>query len=219
MEGSNQVSKLRIQEFHKSYGKDFTLEIPKLVIGEGIHVILGANGSGKSTLLRAIAGIHSFQGSIALGTTSLKDQPIDFRRLIGFAEAQPSFPNFLSLPDLISVVLKAKPMAESELNNLKRSLNIGDWQNQAIGSFSSGMLKKSAILLAFMGDPKLIILDEPFTTLDVATQNSLTELIKSKSAMGHQFLMTSHQDQPLENLEITSTIKLAAGKMIEHEPA
>ncbi len=210
---------LELIDFRKSYGSDFHLEIGSLNLEAGIHLILGENGSGKSTLLKAVAGIHPFEGEIVLSGVSISKDPLKYRKLIGFAEAEPLFPDFLSLEDLIQVVVKAKPSSPTQVEDLKETLKIGAFSQQAIGSYSSGMLKKSALLLAFIGDPKLIILDEAFTTLDVGTQHSLTKLVQRKSKEGTSFLLTSHQNEPITAFDLISTISLNQGRIIEHEGA
>ena len=204
---------LSLSGFEKKYPSGFEVVIPQLDLPQGIHLILGGNGSGKSTLLKALAGIHPANGWVELNGVSLFDQPLEYRRKIGFATAEPTFPEFLNLHDLIAFVAKAKQASEAEISELKVVFDVEDFLSLPIGGYSSGMLKKSALLLAFLGNPELVILDEPFTTIDAHTQDQLVHLIKSKADKGTGFLITSHQRGPIELLPISSILHMKSGKI------
>lgn len=207
---------LHLTNFEKRYPSGFGVVIPELQLPQGIHVILGGNGSGKSTLLKALAGIHPANGTVVLNGISLFDQPLEYRRKIGFAPAEPTFPEFLNLHDLIAFVAKAKQASIAEISELKAVFDVEDFLSFPIGGYSSGMLKKSALLLAFLGNPELVILDEPFTTIDALTQDQLVNLIKSKTEQGTSFLITSHQRGPIELLPLTSILHMKSGKIQSH---
>ena len=207
---------LSISGFEKKYPSGFEVKLDQLELPGGIHLILGENGSGKSTLLKAIAGIHPAQGNIRLHGISLNLQPLEYRKKIGFAEAEPSFPSFLNLEDLISVVTKAKSASTQQIQELKSQFGAESFSSYPLGTYSSGMLKKAALILAFLGDPELLILDEPFTTIDASTQQILTELIAQKAKEGTSFLITSHQSGPVEMLSVKSILKMKSGKVQLH---
>lgn len=207
---------LLISNFSKKYPSGFEVQIDTLKLESGIHFIHGANGSGKSTLLKALAGIHPFQGKIELNGTDLGKKPLEYRATIGYAEAEPQFPDFLSLDDLIQVVAKAKNANQEEINLLKSAFGADSFSGFPVGTFSSGMLKKSALILAFLGKPQLVILDEPFTTIDTQTQHQLAEMIKDLAAQGVTFLITSHQNSPIANLPIQGIFKMESGRLSEN---
>ena len=204
---------LSLSGFEKKYPSGFEVVIPQLDLPQGIHLILGGNGSGKSTLLKALAGIHPANGWVELNGVSLFDQPLEYRRKIGFATAEPTFPEFLNLHDLIAFVAKAKQASEAEISELKAVFDVEDFLSYPIGGYSSGMLKKSALLLAFLGNPELVILDEPFTTIDAHTQDQLVKLIKTKAKKGTSFLITSHQRGPVELLPVSSILHMKSVKI------
>jgi ABC-2 type transport system ATP-binding protein len=188
-----------------------------LQLPQGIHLIQGENGSGKSTFLKALAGIHDSEGEIFLDGISLKTEPLAYRMKIGYAEAEPVFPVFLNSNDLIQVVAKAKRADKFQIEMLLKRFGVDKFCDYPVGTYSSGMLKKIALLLAFLGSPSLIILDEPFTTIDAASQEILTDLILELTQSGTSFLLTSHQSDPLEHLSLTSRTRFEDGKLISHE--
>lgn len=207
---------LSISRFEKKYPSGFEVVIPQLDLPMGIHLLMGGNGSGKSTLLKALAGIHPAKGTIQLEGISLEKQPIEYRKKIGYAEAEPNFPEFLSISDLIEVVAKAKAATFEEIEDLTYRFGTESFTNYPIGGYSSGMLKKTALVLAFLGNPKWIILDEPFTTIDVETQEQLIRLIQEKVSAGTGFLITSHQPKTLEIIQPTSILRMKNGKIEQH---
>jgi len=205
---------LEIHHFLKIYPTGFQLEIEFLELKEGIHLIQGENGAGKSTLFKAIAGIQTYSGNIILDQIDLKKHPLHFRQLVNFSEAEPLFPDFLSLDDLILFVSKAKKASEKQIESLKEAFLVSSFSANPVSTYSSGMLKKTSLLLAFLGEPKLIILDEPFTTIDTASQDFLIRLIEKKSAEGVSFLVSTHQKAFVDLLAFESEHRLSNGKMI-----
>jgi ABC-2 type transport system ATP-binding protein len=202
---------LSISGFSKTYPSGFKLDIEQLELQPGIHLIQGKNGSGKSTFLKALAGIHDSEGEIVFGQICLRKSPLDYRMKIGYAEAEPVFPEFLNADDLIAVVAQAKKANPDQIESLKNTFAIQNFSSHPIGTYSSGMLKKTALVLAFLGSPSLIILDEPFTTIDQRSQDILTELILEKASSGTSFLLTSHQSNPLDHLPIDTKILFENG--------
>ncbi|MBL6447979.1 ABC transporter ATP-binding protein [Fulvivirga sp. 29W222] len=185
---------LSISDYSKSYGFEPVLDIRKQNFPVGNHLIQGSNGSGKTTLFKSIAGMLKFDGEIALqGEISLVKDPVKYRLHVSYCEAEPRFPPFLTAHDLISFVAKAKKASKQQVNSLIEALNLDSFIHQPVKTYSSGMLKKTSLLLGFLGHPRVILLDEPFTTIDADTLKSLAQLI-SQHQQGCVFLISTHQD-------------------------
>jgi ABC-2 type transport system ATP-binding protein len=204
---------LEIQNFLKKYPTGFQLEIDSLLLKEGVHTIQGENGAGKSTLFKAIAGIHTFQGKIILEKADLKKDPLTYRKSVNYAEAEPTYPEFLTLNDLILFVAKAKQATNDQIEHLISVFGVSAFLAQPIATYSSGMLKKTSLLLAFLGNPRLIILDEPFTTIDRKSQENLIDLIKLQMAKGVNFLISSHQTAILDLMDFDSVHSISKGRI------
>src|ERR1700710_1469668 len=100
---------LQFVNYKKAYGSYPALQIPDVNLNAGIYWIKGVNGSGKSTLLKSIAGILSFKGDLILADNiSIKKQPMAYRKLVNFAEAEPIFPEFLTGMEMIKLFASAK---------------------------------------------------------------------------------------------------------------
>jgi ABC-2 type transport system ATP-binding protein len=197
---------LHLKSFQKSYGATTILKIDDLLIQPGIFWIKGANGSGKSTLLKAIAGIISFDGDILLNqNVSVKKQPIAYRKLVNFAEAEPIFPEFLTGMEMIKLFASAKDAPKGQHEFFLDGMKMNAYVNEPLGTYSSGMLKKLSIVLAFMGNPEIILLDEPLITIDAESLKILYEWIEEKYQRNQvSFFLSSHQ--PLEVKELSSEL-------------
>ncbi len=117
------------------------------------------------------------------------------------------------MDDLILVVSKAKNASDQQVEEMKEAFGVSSFSGNAISTYSSGMLKKTSLLLAFLGDPKLIILDEPFTTIDSASQDFLIQLINQKSAEGVSFLISTHQKAFVDLLAFESVHSISNGRI------
>ncbi|QNK62230.1 ABC transporter ATP-binding protein [Pedobacter sp. PAMC26386] len=191
---------LQFVNFQKSYDNFPALKIDDVVIDPGIYWIRGANGSGKSTLLKTIAGILDFKGDILLNSNiSVKKQTMAFRKRVNFAEAEPIFPEFLTGKEMVRLFSSAKGGEKTQADYYIESMKMQTYINRPIGTYSSGMLKKLSLLLAFLGKPEIILLDEPLITVDVESLETLYQWIAEKHSQDKiSFLLASHQ--PLENL-------------------
>ncbi|MBW4891919.1 ATP-binding cassette domain-containing protein [Mucilaginibacter sp. HMF5004] len=187
---------LQFHNFKKLYGGIAALKVPDLALDAGIYWVKGINGSGKSTLLKSIAGILSFNGDIVLdGSISIKKQPVDYRKYVNFAEAEPLFPEFLTGTEMIQLFADAKEAPEGQEQGYVESMGMQGYVDRPIGTYSSGMLKKLSLLLAFLGEPKLILLDEPLITIDTDSLKILYTWISDlHREKGVSFMLSSHQE-------------------------
>lgn len=186
---------LQLHNFSKTYRGRAVLRIDSFVFAPGSYWIQGANGAGKSTLLQAIAGVTPFDGDIVLaGQLSIKRQAAAYRRLVNFAEAEPLFPEFLTGRELIDLFRTAKNGPPHQEDFYLESLQMTGYVHEPVGTYSSGMLKKLSLVLAFLGQPTWILLDEPLTTLEAAAVPVLCGWIsRQQTQHGTSFLLSSHQ--------------------------
>jgi ABC-2 type transport system ATP-binding protein len=184
---------ITIQNLKKEYGSHLILNVPDLKFDNGLFWVKGANGSGKSTLLKIMAGMIPFEGEVEIDDVNLRKQPTEYRRLVNYVEAEPLYPPFLTGLDLISFFSSTRKANKEEVDKLIQKFNIQSFIKTPIGTYSSGMVKKLSLVLAFIGQPKYILLDEPLVTIDKDTVPILYDLIEEYSAKGMSFVFTSHQ--------------------------
>jgi ABC-2 type transport system ATP-binding protein len=185
---------LRFDRFQKSYGNHPVLGIEELTISSGIYWLKGINGSGKSTLLKSIGGFLFFNGEITVDDTNLKKQGVSYRQKVNFADAEPIYPEFLTGWEMIKLFKQAKGGPINQEQHFIEKMNMQGYLTNPLGTYSSGMLKKLSIVLAFLGNPKLILLDEPLITIDTESLKVLYEWIITKHIEEDiTFILSSHQ--------------------------
>ena len=186
---------LHLTNYKKTYdhGTKVVLTIADLALNKGIYWLKGANGSGKTSLLKSVAGLIPFDGDIFIEGANIRKQRMAYRKMVNWSEAEPVYPDFLSGNDLIAFYQATKGGAVSHIKELIELIGVEKYLHQKIGSYSSGMAKKLSLLLAFIGEPKLILLDEPLITLDTQTVTVIQKMIGEYAKSGVSFLVSSHQ--------------------------
>ena len=206
-------SMLQLTNLKKVYGSRLILDIPNLILPDGAHWIKGNNGSGKTSLMKIIAGINPFEGNVVLHGIDLVQKPLEYRQLVSFAEAEPLFPRFLTGWDLIRFVQKTRNEKDYAIDTLVEYFGILSFLPHAVGTYSSGMVKKLSLLLPFIGSVRLILLDEPLITLEDSFLPKLFSLIKERQKQGVSFILSSHQ--PFQESQFIPTSKI----LIENQTA
>lgn len=186
---------LTLHHIVKAYQDRVILDIAELTLPHGVYWLLGQNGAGKTTTMKVMAGLIPFQGEIKVdNNVSSRSSPVQYRRLVNYAEAEPVYPGFLTGSDLVSLYVKTKGTGYRDIEDMIKFLGIDSYIHQPVSSYSSGMLKKLSLLLAFTGRPKVILLDEPLITLDTQSVPLLYALVEAFHQQ-HEvtFCITSHQ--------------------------
>jgi ABC-2 type transport system ATP-binding protein len=186
---------LEFIQTQKAYGDHLVLSIPSLRLEKGVYWLQGANGSGKTTLLRMAAGLLPFQGDIRVDGCSLRRDPVGYRRSISWSDAEPLYPGFITGEEIISFYQDIRHPFPGQVGELVTRFGMQSYLSSPLGGWSSGMTKKLALLLALMGRPSWVLLDEPLVTLD---REAIPELYALILEMGRRqgvgFLLSSHQD-------------------------
>ena len=183
---------IQINNLHKKFGKNQVLSNLDLEInGGGIFAILGPNGSGKTTLIKSILGmVIPNKGSISVLDKIIKKN-WKYRQEIDYLPQIANFPGNLRVKELIRMIkdLRQKKSKEEELIQL---FGLEPFLDKKLGTLSGGTKQKVNIVLTFMFDSPLIILDEPTTGLDPGSLIKLKKLILQEKNKGKTILITTH---------------------------
>ena len=145
---------LLVKNLLKKYGDKTILHIKELSIPPGITHLKGINGSGKTTFSRITAGLIPFQGEVWLNNDlNPKTTKVKYRKHVNYAESEPLYPEFFTANDLIEFVGKSKGASMEQKTSLTKLFGVNAYLYDTIGSYSSGMLKRLSLCLAFLGHP------------------------------------------------------------------
>jgi len=191
---------IQINNLHKKFGKNQVLSNLDLEInGGGIFAVLGPNGSGKTTLIKSILGmVVPNKGSISVLDKIIKKN-WKYRHEIDYLPQIANFPGNLRVKELIRMIkdLRQKKSKEEELIKL---FGLEPFLDKKLGTLSGGTKQKVNIVLTFMFDSPLIILDEPTTGLDPGSLIKLKKLILQEKNKGKTILITTHIMQFVEEM-------------------
>ena len=191
---------IAFNNLHKSFGKLTVLDGLDLAIKKGgIFAILGPNGSGKTTLIKCLLGmVIPNKGEIIFENESVLKK-WEYRNNLNYLPQIANFPPNLTVTELINMVKNLRPK-ESNEQDLIELFGLKDFMNKKLGNLSGGTKQKVNIVLTFMFDSDLIILDEPTTGLDPIALIHLKELIQKEKENGKTILITTHIMSVVEEL-------------------
>jgi Cu-processing system ATP-binding protein len=183
---------VRIENLHKKFNKNIVLSGVDLTINEGgIFAVLGPNGSGKTTLIKSILGmVIPNKGTISVLGENIKHNSI-YRNKIDYLPQIANFPSNLKVKELIKMIKDLRKNTQKD-EYLISLFKLEPFLDKKLGNLSGGTKQKVNIVLTFMFDSPLIILDEPTTGLDPISLIRLKELIQTEKAKGKTIIITSH---------------------------
>ena len=179
---------------------------------------LGPNGSGKSTTMKMITGLIEMTfGQILFEGKPIQDDPIAYKRRMGYVPEEPYLYNHLSGVEYLTMVsqlrdLPARPSAD-RIDGMLRLFSLHSDRHASISGYSKGMRQKILLIAALMHNPDLVLLDEPFSGLDVASALVLRSLIQELAVRGKVVLFSSHELDTVERL-CSRVVILHRGKLV-----
>jgi ABC-2 type transport system ATP-binding protein len=210
--GARAVAELR--GVHKRYGKVQALRGFDLQIGPGeLVALLGPNGAGKTTAVSVLLG----QRRPDAGSSRLfgRDPTLPAtRRLVGATPQAAGFPDNLTVREVVDFVRVHYPDPAAAPELLGR-FGLAELAGRRAGGLSGGQTRRLAVALAFTGRPRLVVLDEPTTGLDVEARRGLWEILRAFVAGGGAVLLTTHYLEEAQALA-SRVVVLADGQVVAH---
>ena len=213
------MSILQVQDLKKSYGKIQALKGVSFDVPEGsVFGILGPNGSGKTTMLSIILAVLNADS----GQYSWFGKPAspDLRKHIGSLLETPNFYHYLSAANNLKITNSISGRGDAAgIDAVLQKVKLYERRNSKFSTYSLGMKQRLAIAAALLGDPKILVLDEPTNGLDPVGIMEIRELIIELSKKGHTIIMASHLLDEVEkvctHVAILKTGTLVASGSVE----
>lgn len=197
---------LKIEHLTKKFGEQTAVDDLNLHIAPGeIYGFIGHNGAGKTTTLKSVVGILRFEeGEILIDGRSIKSDPIGCKRQIAYIPDNPDLYDYMTgirflnfIADIFGIQSSVR---QERINKYADAFNLTENLFQPIASYSHGMKQKLAIISAWIHNPKLIIMDEPFVGLDPKASHLLKEMMREVCDNGGAIFFSTHVLEVAEKL-------------------
>ena len=212
---------LTIENLTKNYGEKKAVDNLSLHIAPGeIYGFIGHNGAGKTTTLRAVAGIMDFdEGEIKIDGLSVKKNGLECKKRMAYIPDNPDLYDFMPgikylnfIADIFGVDEKTR---EERIHKYADMFELTESLAQPISAYSHGMKQKLAIISAWIHEPKLILMDEPFVGLDPKAAHILKGMMRQMCDKGGAIFFSTHVLEVAEKLcDKVAIIK--GGKLIRY---
>ena len=202
----------------KRYGKIIAVDNVSLRIGKEVFGLVGPNGAGKTTLLSLITGLRRpTSGSIKIFGLDLKKKEVEIKKRMGVLNEKPGFLDNLSVFSQLLFVARIKGLrrdeARKEVLRCLEKVNMSKWADVNVGKLSAGMKQRVAIAQMMIGEPELLICDEPTSNLDPLGRETFFSILEEFSERGATIVIASHLLFELERVCTTVAI-MNKGKII-----
>ena len=197
---------LLIRHLTKRYGEKKAVDDLSLHIAPGeIYGFIGHNGAGKTTTLKSVAGILQFdEGEITIAGHSIREEPLACKRLFAYIPDNPDLYEFMTgwqFLDFIADIFGVDaPTRVQRVEQYAALFELTDDLPQPIATYSHGMKQKLAIISAWLHEPKLILMDEPFVGLDPKASHLLKGMMRQVCDAGGAIFFSTHVLEVAEKL-------------------
>jgi Cu-processing system ATP-binding protein len=202
----------------KRFGAQRVLEDISVTIPAGRSVaVVGPNAAGKSTLLKCILGlVRVDSGEIWVGGVSIEQTPA-YRQRMGYMPQQPRFPENLTAAEIIELVKQVRRLSGAVEEPYIERFSLAQELTKPVRALSGGTCQKLNAVLALMGEPEILVLDEPTAGLDPVTAQRFKAELRARRAAGTTVLLTTHIVSELPEL-VDEVLVLLEGRVVLHEP-
>ena len=197
---------LHIEHLTKKYGDKVAVDDLSLSIAPGeIYGFIGHNGAGKTTTLKSVVGILSFDaGEIRVCGASIKTDPLACKKNLAYIPDNPDLYDYMKGIDYLNFIADIfgvpADVRKERVSSLAATFELTDNLAQPISSYSHGMKQKLALIGAFLHDPKLIVMDEPFVGLDPKASHLLKGMMREHCDRGGAIFFSTHVLEVAEKL-------------------
>jgi ABC-2 type transport system ATP-binding protein len=215
---------LEVRDVSKRYGALTAVRNIRFTVRAGdVLGYLGPNGSGKSTTVKMIVGLMPpTKGQILLDGQDVQDHLLEYKSQVGYVPEEAHVYTYLTGPEYLRLTGRLRGIDEGPLERkIERFLRIFGLDRDVhapLAAFSKGMRQKILLSAALLHNPRIVVLDEPVSGLDVSTALVLREVVRSLAADGRMIFYSSHELETIEKIS-TRVIILRAGEIVADDSA
>ncbi len=210
-----QSSALKVQGLSKSFEELKAVDELSFEVERGeVFGFLGPNGAGKSTTIKMILGlVQPNAGSVQILGRDLSREPHEIKRRLGYLPERVAFYNNLTALQTLEFYASLKGQKKDDLEELLASVGLREFARKRVGTFSKGMVQLLGVAQALIGEPELLIMDEPTTGLDPNWTRQVKDRIKQINQKGTTVFFSSHILSEVQELAKRVAI-LSRGKLV-----
>ncbi len=209
----------RLTRFYGAFAaiQNLSFEVqPGEVVG-----LLGPNGSGKSTTVKILTGLlRPTTGEVRLDGVDIFANVQAYKAMVGYVPEEPHMYSYLTGPEYLQLIGRLRQLPDARLDDkidrFLKLLGIYDDRYQTLSSYSKGMRQKILIAAAVLHDPRIVILDEPFSGLDVSAARALKAFVRELAGQGKIVVFSSHVLEVVEQV-CSRVVILKEGHLIGHD--
>jgi len=203
---------IELRDVEFSYdGVHPALVVPSLDIARGLTMVVGQNGSGKSTLLRLAAGVeHPRKGSVSIDGHDLWREEVAARRSLAYVPEHPELTPYATIADVLQLVASLRGATYEDVANVLDRVGLLEVAWHTVRELSMGQRRRALFATALLGDPTVVILDEPLETMDHAMRELIILWTRERQAAGATVLLATHDLEPFAE-DVDSVIVVREG--------
>ncbi|MGY5873172.1 MAG: ABC transporter ATP-binding protein [Candidatus Thorarchaeota archaeon] len=200
------MTAVKIESLVKSFGDLVAVNDVSLEVREGeIYALLGPNGAGKTTTIKMLMGLlDPDSGRARVFDVDSKENPVEVKNLVGYVPEEQQLYDSLTPRELFNFIASIRGLPEEKITKRMRefvkALDFEQYYDNMIVTLSQGNKQKTMLIAALLHRPKLLILDEPFSSLDVRAAKIMKDIVKIHTENGGAVLLSTHVMEVAEGL-------------------
>jgi len=218
---STTFDRVSVEDVSRHFGRRRAVSRVSFVVSRGqILGLLGPNGAGKSTLIRMMTGLsEADSGSVSVCGEEMRRHPQAAKRRVGYLPEELYFYQRLTGREYLRLVAGLKGAGDARVSEEVEFFELSAVEGKWVGGYSLGMRKKLGLAAAFVGEPRVLVLDEPLNGLDVEMMRKLRLRVEGERERGRAFVISSHVMSFVERVADRAGVMRAGRFVAEGSPA
>ena len=209
------MATISMEDVQFSYdGATSVLDVPALHVGEGLTLVVGPNGSGKSTLLRVAAGVdRPSRGTVRILGVDLWLDEVRGRQHLAYVPEHPELTPYATILEVLQLVARLRGFPPSAAADALDRVGLVEVAWRTVRELSMGQRRRALLAAALIGEPRVVILDEPMETMDAATRVLVREWVLARRDAGAAVLLATHDTEPFAG-SVDRVLEMSAGRIV-----